>query len=110
MIEILQALKPVFDLGLTAILVLGGLYIVIHPPRWIQIAVDSHHQLAEGVRTLSETVAKMPQREEFQELLIGQEALRRETVQVHHELRELRQSLPCGAERAGGGGPDGRCG
>lgn len=100
----LKDLKPLLDLGVTGVLLAGGLFLIARPPRWVQAAVEAHRELAGGVKTLVVThhelaegintlTASMPRREEIQELLIGQEALRRESVEARDELREMRRDL-----------------
>lgn len=93
MMDWLKDLKPLVDLGVTALIVVGMFRLVRTPPAWVRTAVDSHHQLAEGVRTLSDAVSGMPKREEIQELLIGQESLRRESADAREELRQTRREL-----------------
>jgi hypothetical protein len=83
----------VVDLGVTAFVVAGGFFLLVRPPKWIQTVVKSHHDLAQGVRSMSESLTNMPRREEIQDLLIGQEALRRETADARRELQEARGEI-----------------
>jgi len=91
--EWLKDIKPLVDLGITGLFGGAVLFMVWKPPKWIVKVVDSHHQLAVGVKALGNAVDSMPKREEMQELLIGQEALRRETVETRAELRGLHQDV-----------------
>lgn len=85
--ELVKDLKPLLDLGLAGLLIGAMVMFIRKPPKWIVQVVDAHHQLARGVKTMSEAIAEIPKREDLQDLLIGQEALRRENVETREEIR-----------------------
>ncbi len=86
----MKAVKPLVDFGLSAVLIVIIAAFVYRPPRWVHSAIAAHSRLADGVTAIVNT---MPKREDTQEILIGQEALRRETSELRHELIEIRHDL-----------------
>jgi hypothetical protein len=95
--EAFGAWKPWLDYGVPLLVLAFFGSLVVHPPAWVLRMVDAHHKLATGASAMpqlaeavTDHVDTMPKREELQQIAIGLEAVRRETVATRGDVRELR--------------------
>ncbi|MDZ4373072.1 MAG: hypothetical protein U1C74_16835 [Phenylobacterium sp.] len=92
MIETITALKPILDLGVSALIVVG---LILVGRQFIPRFLASQEKVAESLTGISQTLQHLPQRDEFkfQELVIGQELIHQWITTVDKRLDRMEAKL-----------------